>query len=269
MNQRSAERLLNGALANGGLYIKIGQGVAAINHILPKEYTSTLKKLEVNYIFVAISMIENDRDVILQNECLPRKANEVKQMFVEEFGQTPEELFTEFDYDPIAAASLAQVFKATTKEGRQVAVKVQYIDLAKRFSGDFSTILILQNLVKFVHKNYNFSWILNDLRGTLEQVTPIAPSVAFQYSNESIVFQELDFIHEAHNAERCAKDLKKFDYVHIPTIDWKLTTKVIEHRWESNLDLRVKNNVPLDFNWNSAFWLPNGLTGTKSATSSE
>lgn len=39
--------------------------------------------------------------------------------------------------------------------------------------------------------------------------------------------QELDFIHEAHNAERCAKDLKKFDYVHIPTIDWKLTTKVI------------------------------------------
>lgn len=47
MNQRSADRLLNGALANGGLYIKIGQGVAAINHILPKEYTSTLKKLEV------------------------------------------------------------------------------------------------------------------------------------------------------------------------------------------------------------------------------
>lgn len=49
MNQRSADRLLNGALANGGLYIKIGQGVAAINHILPKEYTSTLKKLEVDY----------------------------------------------------------------------------------------------------------------------------------------------------------------------------------------------------------------------------
>lgn len=34
-------------MANGGLYIKIGQGVSAINHILPYEYTNTLKKLEV------------------------------------------------------------------------------------------------------------------------------------------------------------------------------------------------------------------------------
>lgn len=102
----------------------------------------------------------------------------MKKIFVEEFGQTPDELFTEFDYTPIAAASLAQVFKAKTKDGRHVAVKVQYYDLLKRFSGDFSTILILQNLVKFVHKNYNFSWILNDLRGTLEQVNSIV-SVRF------------------------------------------------------------------------------------------
>lgn len=48
INQRSADRLLNGCLANGGLYVKIGQGVSAINHILPREYTETLKKLEVN-----------------------------------------------------------------------------------------------------------------------------------------------------------------------------------------------------------------------------
>lgn len=47
INLRSAHRLLNGCLANGGLYIKIGQGVSAINHILPYEYTNTLKKLEV------------------------------------------------------------------------------------------------------------------------------------------------------------------------------------------------------------------------------
>lgn len=91
-------------------------------------------------------------------------------MFQEEFGQTPEELFAAFDYNPIAAASLAQVFKAKTKDGKEVAVKVQYIDLIKRFSGDFSTILVIQNLVKMVHKQYNFDWILRDLRKNLEQV---------------------------------------------------------------------------------------------------
>lgn len=91
-------------------------------------------------------------------------------MFIEEFGKTPEEIFDEFNYEPIAAASLAQVFKAKCKNGEEVAVKVQYIDLIKRFSGDFATIQFLQSIVKMVHKNYNFSWILNDLRGNLEQV---------------------------------------------------------------------------------------------------
>lgn len=91
-------------------------------------------------------------------------------MFYQEFGQSPLELFSEFNYEPIAAASLAQVYRATTKHGVEVAVKVQYNDLAKRFSGDFETIKFLQNIIKLVHKNYNFSWILDDVRSNLEQV---------------------------------------------------------------------------------------------------
>lgn len=94
----------------------------------------------------------------------------MRRVFQIEFGKSPEELFAEFDYTPVAAASLAQVFRAKTKNGRDVAVKVQYIDLMKRFSGDFLTILSIQNLVKLIHKNYNFGWILKDLRKNLEQV---------------------------------------------------------------------------------------------------
>lgn len=91
-------------------------------------------------------------------------------MFEIEFGKPIEELYSEFDYAPIAAASLAQVFRAKTRDGRDVAVKVQYIDLTKRFSGDFATILCIQEVIKLVHKSYNFSWILQDLRNNLEQV---------------------------------------------------------------------------------------------------
>lgn len=93
----------------------------------------------------------------------------MKRIFEVEFGKPPEELYAEFSYTPIAAASLAQVFRAKTKEGHDVAVKVQYIDLIKRFSGDFATILCIQEIVKMFHKNYNFSWILRDLRKNLEQ----------------------------------------------------------------------------------------------------
>lgn len=94
----------------------------------------------------------------------------MKRIFETEFGKSPDELFLEFDYEPIAAASLAQVFRAKTKDGRNVAVKVQYIDLLKRFSGDFATILFLQDIIKIIHKNYDFGWILRDLRKNLEQV---------------------------------------------------------------------------------------------------
>lgn len=104
LHQRSANRLLEACLLNGGLYIKVGQGVASINHILPKEYSNTLVKL--------------------QDKCLPTTKADVQQVFKDEFGQLPEQIFDSFDYNPVAAASLAQVFHAKLKNGEEVAVKV-------------------------------------------------------------------------------------------------------------------------------------------------
>lgn len=184
---RSAHKLLNACLANGGLYIKIGQGFSAINHILPEEYTKTLSQLH--------------------DKCLPRKKDEVREIFIQDFGKAPEEMYKEFNYEPIAAASLAQVFEAVTHDGEKVAVKVQYVDLQKRFNGDFGTILFLQDLIELVHKNYNFGWIVKSVRRNLEQ--------------------ELDFINEGNNAEKCARDLSKLPFVYVPKVNWKLTTKRI------------------------------------------
>ncbi|XP_035784722.1 uncharacterized aarF domain-containing protein kinase 5-like [Anopheles albimanus] len=184
---RSAKKLLEGCLANGGLYIKIGQGVAAVNHIIPKEYVDTLRQLE--------------------DQCLTRGPDEVRKIFIEDFGAPPEKVFDNFHYEPIAAASLAQVFRAVTKNGQHVAVKVQYADLRKRFDGDLRTIMFLQRLVALIHRNYNFGWIVEDLQGSLRE--------------------ELDFVHEAKNAERCAKDLQHYDAVYVPKIHWELTNERI------------------------------------------
>jgi len=44
-HQRAADRIVIGAIQNGGLYVKLGQGLACFNHILPKQYIETLQVL--------------------------------------------------------------------------------------------------------------------------------------------------------------------------------------------------------------------------------
>ena len=80
-------------------------------------------------------------------------------LFEEDFGCPPSRLFRRFSYEPVAAASLAQVFKAETHEGESVAVKTQYIDLRDRYDGDIWTVKVLLKLVAFIHPKFSLSWI--------------------------------------------------------------------------------------------------------------
>lgn len=116
VHERVAKRLLSVCQRNAGLYIKLGQAIASMNHVLPPVYLTTL--------------------AILQDQAPAVDFSEVQRVFDMDFGKQPSELFAFFDPSPIACASVAQVHRARRADGAELAVKVIKPDILKQAPWD-------------------------------------------------------------------------------------------------------------------------------------
>ncbi|CAI5991283.1 unnamed protein product [Closterium sp. NIES-65] len=124
IHQRSADRILRLCEANRGIYIKAGQFIATLQQ-LPREYRTTL--------------------TVLQDQARGRPFYVIDRVFKEEFGKSSKEIFEHFEEEAIAAASLAQVHRATLPSGQQVAVKVQSPRLEEQVATDIYTMGFLSS----------------------------------------------------------------------------------------------------------------------------
>jgi aarF domain-containing kinase len=192
LHKRAAQRVLEVCLTQGGLYIKLGQYAAANNHIYPREWTETLR--------------------VLQDQAAQRDFSVVEEIFRQEFGKLPHEMFAEFDREPIAAASIAQVHRAVTFDGREVAVKLQYPEIRDRFVIDmFSHDATLKALAYFFPK-LDMTWAGPEL--------------------EAVLKQELDFVNEAKNSERAFRNFRGNSDYYVPTVQWEYTTdRILTTEW--------------------------------------
>ncbi|RZC78249.1 hypothetical protein C5167_002446 [Papaver somniferum] len=196
VHTRSARRLEELCFRNGGIYIKIGQHISQLDYVVPPEYVKTMRK----------SML---------NRCPVSSYDEVCKLFKKELGAMPEDIFEEFNPVPLASASLAQVHDARTRDGQRVAVKVQHSHMTDTASADYATVELILNTVHWLFPSFDYRWLVDEMRESL-------PKAIF-------VYQELDFVVEAKNSEKCLDNFRRLsphlrDYVYAPKVYWNLTT---------------------------------------------
>ncbi|MBD2298231.1 AarF/ABC1/UbiB kinase family protein [Nostoc sp. FACHB-190] len=178
----------------GPAYIKIGQALSTRPDLVPPTYLEELTRLQ---------------------DQLPPFPNEIAYQFIEEeLGAPPEEIYVELSAQPIAAASLGQVYKGKLKTGEEVAVKVQRPDLRERITID---LYILRRIAGWVQRNVKR--VRSDLVGILDELG-------------DRIFEEMDYIHEGENAERFFQLYGHIRDIYIPKIYWEYTNRrVLTMEW--------------------------------------
>lgn len=177
--QPKAEELATDLEKLGPTFIKLGQLLSTRGDLLPQPYLDALARL--------------------QDQIAPFPYEEVEQIVSSELGARLSKLFQQFETQPAAAASLAQVHRATMRDGRQVVVKVQRPGVREVIVEDLEA---LGEIAEFIDnhteigKRYEFNNMLDELRRSL--------------------LHELDFQREAGNLRRLRRALSEYENLVIP-----------------------------------------------------
>ena len=181
----SLPRRIRLALEELGLtYLKLGQYLAMRFDVLPADVCRELGKLF--------------------DEVPPLRLEQVSSIIEESLEMPLEHAFESFNPEPLAAASVAQVHEAWTRDGERVAVKVQRPGIERVFAADIRIIRKLARLADRLH-----------LLGRLSAAEVLDDFAAWTW-------RELDFVQEGRMAERVGQDPEPFEVE--PKVHWELTT---------------------------------------------
>jgi ubiquinone biosynthesis protein len=165
----------------GGMFVKLGQIASTRTDILPPDFIVELSKL--------------------QSDVAPDDPKAMRTVIEDELGAEVDEVFAEFEWEPIGAASIAQVYRATLRTGEPVVVKVQRSQVAEIVRRDSEVVLRLARAA--------------------ENSTPLGKEyriAALAQEFVSGVQTELDFRTEANNAEGIGANMAEVDGIRVPKV---------------------------------------------------
>lgn len=174
----------------GPTFVKLGQILATRPDLFGPKWISEFEKLQS------------------QAPCLDFK--DLRPQIEEDLGAPLEEIFEEVDTKPLAAASLAQVHRATLKDGTQVTLKIQRPGIRKSIESDMHLLTYLASLAE----------------KKVPELAAYRPQKVVQQFVRSLR-NELNFMTEAQNAEQVAANFEDNDRIVIPKVYWEWTKERI------------------------------------------
>jgi len=171
----------------GPTYVKFGQVLSTRPDIVPAEYIAELESL--------------------QDDVGAFSFADVEKTVEEELHVRISKAFESFEATPLATASLGQVHRATLRDGREVVVKVQRPNVRDQVKNDLQ---IFTEIAEVLDAHSDVARKLN-LVGSVEQA-------------KLTMYNELNYLQEARNAETIRKNLETFPQIYIPTVIHDLST---------------------------------------------
>ncbi|MBM9467305.1 ABC1 kinase family protein [Nakamurella leprariae] len=200
MQQRTAEQLFQvlGTLKGGAM--KFGQALSVYEAGIPEEYAAPYREALTR----------------LQNAAPPMAPRVVDKVMVEQLGRGWRSRFAEFDDTAAAAASIGQVHRAVWKDGREVAVKIQYPGAGAALKADLDQVARMAPLLGLVMPGVEFRPLLTELRAR--------------------IMEEIDYVAEADNQRAFALGYAEDPEILVPRVVAS-APKVIVSEWVSGTPL--------------------------------
>ncbi|HYN24385.1 MAG TPA: AarF/ABC1/UbiB kinase family protein [Pyrinomonadaceae bacterium] len=189
--EKQAVWLRENLIALGPTFIKIGQALGTRGDLLPLSYIKQLS--------------------ILQDQVPAFPTSEAHAQIEAALGRSVQEAYAEIDAEPIAAASLGQVYRARLHTGQEVAVKVLRPNLKEIIRFD---IAILYRLVKLTNRFFPRANENADWEGMLQEF-------------HRTIFEEMDYVREGRNADRFRYNFRDWRAVRVPRIHWSHTASQV------------------------------------------
>jgi predicted unusual protein kinase regulating ubiquinone biosynthesis (AarF/ABC1/UbiB family) len=185
----------------GPTFIKVGQALSTRPDLIKPDFLDELIKLQ---------------------DQLPPFSNDIAHRIVEtDFGRTPEEIFSFISAEPVAAASLGQVYRARLYSGEEVAVKVQRPNLKPILCRDLYLM------------RWTASWLAPWLPLNLGHDLTL---IVDEFGGK--LFEEIDYLNEGRNAERFAANFENDPRIKVPAIYWRYSSAhVLTLEWIDGIKL--------------------------------